>query len=267
MFDRMVGRKVTEDSSSSNTFDGEFSAPKDDIWSSHKHKPNTLPAHQKDHLDCTSRKMADLKLDYNRTVKSLRKWKHSFISNIATYQLQTSRYRLLNSRLLYHLSFLRPKADIGSLDRVTSALDDPLQFQRAAIDRVYQWSRTQNAEHALQHALAIWALIFKESEWDPGRRARFNILSIISLYHAAMVVWAYAGSHEAPSSNLPNMNSSEAKKGSARDLPIYRGNSRLLLGHFVNLFRRVTAGWSAVSSFAETVALMAKQPCPVPSSL
>jgi hypothetical protein len=42
MFDRMTGRKVTEaDSPSSNTSDGEFSAPKGEIWPSHKCKSNS----------------------------------------------------------------------------------------------------------------------------------------------------------------------------------------------------------------------------------
>jgi hypothetical protein len=211
--------------------------------------------------------MADLKLDHDRTVKSLHKWKHSFISNIKKYQLQISCYRLLNSRLLYHVSFLHLKADIGGLGCVTFGLNDLLQFHQAAINRVYQRSHTPHAKQALQHALAIWSLIFKKSEWDLGRRVKFNILNLISLYHAAMVVWAYSGSHEALSSKLLNVSGKERKEGvGPRYLPIYRGKSSVLLRCFVDLFERVTAGWSAVSSFAEWMALMGKQPCPIPSS-
>ena len=35
----------------------------------------------------------------------------------------------------------------------------------------------------------------------------------------------------------------------------------------MDLFNSVIAECSAISSFAETVALMGKQPCPIPSSI
>jgi hypothetical protein len=49
----------------------------------------------------------------------------------------------------------------------------------------------------------------------------------------------------------------EGKEGvGARHLSTYKGNSSMWLSRFVVFFNRVMAGWSAVSSFAETVALM-----------
>jgi hypothetical protein len=70
------------------------------------------------------------------------------------------------------------------------------------------------------------------------------------------------------SSNLLNVAGKEGKEGVwARHLPIYNGKSSMLLKAFVDLFNSVTAECSAINSFAETVALMGKQPCPIPSSI
>jgi hypothetical protein len=101
--------------------------------------------------------MADFKLDHDRTVKSLRKWNRSFVSNIASHQLQSPRHHLPNSRTSgcsYRPSSLRQKADFGSLDRDTPALDDPCSSTTQSFYRVYAWAHTPHAEAALQHALA-----------------------------------------------------------------------------------------------------------------
>jgi hypothetical protein len=263
LFDRMIGSKVAGSAVPADpAYDGDFSTTGRSRWMPDDGNTDTLSSPKEDRLDFTLRKMSDLRLDYDRTVKSLRKWKTSFVSNIDAQQLQTDRYRLLNSRLLYHLSFLRLKADIGSLDQIISNLSDPTQYPQVAVNRIYCWCHTTNAEQALEHALSIWSLISKESSWQQGSRARFNILSLISLYHAAMVVWAYAGAHEELSNKSLQVLS---EKSAHHDLYIYRGNLRVLLSCFADLFRTVTSGFNAVSSFAETVDLMAKHLSPVPS--
>ena len=267
LFDRMIGNKVKGEAVPTDpASDGDSSTTSSDKWTSDSGGAGEIPTTQEDDLDFTLRKMSDLKLEYGRTVQSLQKWKKSFVSSIDTRQLQTNRYRLLNSRLLYHLSFLRLKADIGSLVELTSNLSDPVQFPQAAVNRVYRWCHTKNAEQALEHAIAIWLLISKESSRPDESRAKFNISSLISLYHAAMVVWAYAGAHEALGNKSLQMSLQlSSNMNSHPDMHIYRGNSQVLLSCLSNLFWTITPGFNDKSAFAETVTQMAKQPCPVPS--
>jgi hypothetical protein len=221
--------------------------------------PVEVPMH--DHLDCSSRKMADLRLDYDRMMVFLREWKTSFIGNHSSSQLEGSRYNLLNSRLLYHLSFLRLRADLHTLDLLTTERDDfPNDERDDAVNRVWQWSKTMSAEKALQHACAIWVLVSGESTWRGGSRGRFNILCLIALHCASKVVWAYAGAHKDSQRWLLRMPAASTEF-LGPDILIFRENSQSLIECFHRLFHVITRGW--VSWFPETVMRMAKSPLPL----
>ncbi|KIM94685.1 hypothetical protein OIDMADRAFT_135684 [Oidiodendron maius Zn] len=221
--------------------------------------PVEVPTH--DHLDCFPRKMADLRLDYNRMMLFLRDWKSSFVGNQSRSQLEGSRFNLLNSRLLYHLGFLRLRADLHTLDLLTIEYGDfPTDEKEDALDRVWQWSKTMSADRALQHACAIWVLVSSESTWRGGSRARFNILCLIALHCASKVVWAYAGAHTDAQRGMLKMPAASTEF-LGPDIVIFRENSQILMECFHRLFHVITRGW--VSWFPETVMHMAKSPLPL----
>ena len=221
--------------------------------------PVEVPTH--DHLDCFPRKMTDLRLDYNRMMLFLRDWKSSFVGNQSRSQLEGSRFNLLNSRLLYHLGFLRLRADLHTLDLLTIEYGDfPKDEKEDALDRVWQWSKTMSAERALQHACAIWVLVSSESTWRGGSRARFNILCLIALHCASKVVWAYAGAHTDAQRGMLKMPAASTEF-LGPDIVIFRENSQILMECFHRLFHVITRGW--VSWFPETVMHMAKSPLPL----
>lgn len=58
------------------------------------------------------------------------------------------------------------------------------------------WTQTPSAQLATKQACMIWSIIFHESQQSKVSRARFNFLAIIGLHHAAVVIWAYANTHE-----------------------------------------------------------------------
>ncbi|PMD28921.1 hypothetical protein L207DRAFT_559721 [Hyaloscypha variabilis F] len=214
-----------------------------------------------DHLDCSSRKMADLGLDYDRMMMFLRKWKSSYVGNQSSSQLEGNRYNLLNSRLLYHLSFLRLRADLHTLDVLTTEHDE-FQYdqQEDAVRRVWEWSRTISAEMALQHSCAIWDLVSSESTWRVGSRARFNITCLIALHCASKVVWAYAGTHKNPQHGILKIAPASTELLGA-DLLIFRENSHSLMECFAGLFNVITKGW--ISWFPKAATRMADSPLPL----
>ena len=255
VFSRITGNDPMDDMSE-DEFDHEFSPVGGSTSETGEMGRFVTKEIRADHLGYSVNKMNDLRSDYSRTIHSLRKWKHSFVDNSAARSVHTNRDRLLSGRLLYHLSFLRLMGDVGILDLISSE-EIFTQNHQAARGRVYQWSRSQNAKRAVRHALAIWSLISKESSWEYGQRAKFNILSVISLYHAAVVVWVYAGSHENSTLKL--------KMDSDHDLSIDKSNSQFLMLCFEELFGKMASGWSVMSSFAKSVSQMAKQQCEVTS--
>jgi Fungal specific transcription factor domain/Fungal Zn(2)-Cys(6) binuclear cluster domain len=272
LFSRMMGKANTDPSSIlDDGTNGElFNHPtRRQSWgrASEDWIPVTSPGSpidmpMQDHLDCSSRKMADLRLDYVRMMMFLRKWKSSYVGNQSSSQLEGNRYNLLNSRLLYHLSFLRLRADLHTLDFLTTEHDD-FQYdqQEDAVRRVWEWSKTISAEKALQHSCAIWDLVSSESTWRVGSRARFNIACLIALHCASKVVWAYAGAHKNPKRGILKIAPASTELLGA-DLLIFRENSHALMECFERLFHVITKGW--MSWFPKVVTHMADSPLPLP---
>ena len=221
----------------------------------------------KDLLDCSVREMNDLKADYHRATHVLRKWKQAFTATSMSGELELvpARSSLLASRLLYHLSFVRLRADIHTFHLLAHKVvkGEPPE---TSIQSVYRWSVSRDAKVALEHACAIWSLISTETERDDETRARFNIASHISLYHAAAVVWAFAGTHDAISEASLDMGET-AGKTLRDDYRIHRGNNARLMSNFAALFKKITPAWITISSFTTTTSVMASRPFPLPPSM
>lgn len=220
---------------------------------------------RKDLLDCSLRDMHDLKSDYNRTFLVLRKWKQSFAATTMSAEIVGARSSLLASRLLYHLSFLRLKADIHTFHLLAHKLvkGDPRHTSiQTFVHSVYRWAVSRDAKVALEHACAIWSLISGETERAGQNRARFNIAAHISLYHAAAVVWAFAGTHA--SITEASLDMGETHGRSSRDeFRIHQGNNAGLMNNFVALFKKITPAWITISSFTTTLSIMASRPFPL----
>ena len=209
--------------------------------------------------------MADFKADYNRTFVALRKWKRSFAATTMSAEIIGARSSLLASRLLYHLSFVRLRADIHTFHLLTHKLvkGDAQQISiQTFVQSVYRWAASRDAKVALEHACAIWSLISSETERPSKARAKFNIASHISLYHAAAVVWAFAGTHSSVTEASLDMGETHGR--SSRDeLRIHQGNNAGLMNNFVALFKKITPAWITISSFTTTLSIMASRPFPL----
>jgi hypothetical protein len=215
-----------------------------------------------DLLDCSLRDMHDLRTDFARAFIVLRKWKQSFAATAMSAEVTEARNSLLASRLLYHLSFIRLRADIHMFHLLAHKLvrGEPHQ---PSITSVYRWARSRDAKIALEHACAIWSLISRETERREATRARFNIASHVSLYHAASVVWAFAGTHETPGDASLDMGETRGALTARTEYRIHRGNNAGLMSNFAALLKKITPAWISTSSFSTTTSVMAKCPFPL----
>ena len=222
-------------------------------------------ADQTDLLDSSIREMNDLKTDYARASLVLRKWKQSFAASTMSTEIVNARSSLLASRLLYHLSFVRLRADIHTFHLLAHKLVKGDQNQTSIqnfVSSVYRWAASRDAKVALEHACAIWSLISSETERSSQGRAKFNIASHISLYHAAAVVWAFAGTHDTISEASLDMGETRGK--STRDeFRIHRGNNAGLMSNFAALLKKITPAWITISSFTNSLSIMASRPFPI----
>jgi hypothetical protein len=75
-------------------------------------------------------------------------------------------------------------------------------------------------------------------------QARFNFIAAISLHHAAIVIWTFAGTHE-EASDLKLGSNDEAEAG----VPIVKEQSQPLMAMFVQLFDCISPAWAFRSSF------------------
>ncbi|RFU32161.1 hypothetical protein B7463_g4144, partial [Scytalidium lignicola] len=183
-----------------------------------------------DLLDYSSRRMRDLHADYYRCLAALRKWKRSFSAACIRTDILGIRNSLLASRLLYHLSFIRLNADVQKFHLLNH------QFVKSPVapelvSSVYEWASSHDAKVALEHSCAVWSLISRELKREWHLRAGFNILTHITLYHAASVVWVYAGTHPLPDGAALDMIEPPSKSSNV-DLLIRSSNLSKLMSEF-----------------------------------
>ncbi|KAF1815376.1 hypothetical protein P152DRAFT_429286 [Eremomyces bilateralis CBS 781.70] len=226
--------------------------------------PISTSALEPQSLTQTIRRMSNLREDFNRTISALSRWNQSFTSNQPIQPNMRTRSTLLAARLLYHLSFLRLRADIRSLHLLSYEIGgNQSSAYQTSVERTYKWAKSESATQALDHAIAIWRLLSEESTLDETVRAQFNLMALIALHHAAVVVWALAGIQ----SDSDPMNHQLNQYRSPTGLPISRAYSPQLLGSFAELFKAITPAWTVFSSFSETAWRMAKRSFPIPSSV
>jgi hypothetical protein len=213
-----------------------------------------------DLLDCYFRDMSDMQIDYLRCLSALRKWKRSFAATCMRTDITGVRNSLLASRLLYHLSFIRISADVQKIHLLNHQLvKGPVNAK--SLRSIYDWASSQDAKVALEHACAIWSLISREIKREEHVRAKFNILTHISLFHAACVVWVFAGTHTSPTEAALDMVETSGNS-SIDELLIHSANIPRITLDFAALLKTVTPAWMQSSSFSTTTSMMATRPFP-----
>jgi hypothetical protein len=197
-----------------------------------------------DHLLQRFRHMKELRADHERTFFALRRW-WSMFNAIRSKQLSTNdQSSITSSLLLYHLSFLRIFAPVDELHHISHHITSGKAADVDILNDVWTWSQSEQCRIAARHACKIWNVLSAECTRPLETQARFNFIAAISLHHAAIVIWTFAGTHE-EASDLKLGSNDEAEAG----VPIVKEQSQPLMAMFVQLFDCISPAWAFRSSF------------------
>jgi hypothetical protein len=197
-----------------------------------------------DHFLQRFRHMKELRADNERTFFALWKW-WSMFNAIRSKQLSPNdRSSIGSSLLLYHLSFLRIFAPIDELHHISHHITTGKVADVDILNHVWTWSQSEQCRVAARHACKIWNVLSAECARPLETQARLDFIAAISLHHAAIVIWTFAGTHE-ETSDLKLGSNDGAEVG----VPVVKEQSQHLMAMFVQLFDCISPAWASRSSF------------------
>ena len=92
------------------------------------------------------------------------------------------------------MSLLRLCAPVEAIQQVAYQLYEPSADDQLYLRRIYTWAGRNDARSAVEHACSIWHLLKSETNRPSDIVTKYNIMALISLHHAAAVIWAITGS-------------------------------------------------------------------------
>ncbi|KAJ5247510.1 hypothetical protein N7468_002493 [Penicillium chermesinum] len=131
-----------------------------------------------------------LPVQYSKISGTLERWNVSQEEFLRSFTLDP---------LLYHLWHVQVNANLDALHNLSSSdlYISGQSYLNMDLGAIALWATTESAHVALYHACRIWCLLDDEiykmrTNKTHVQKPSFNILSIISIYHAGVVIWAMA---------------------------------------------------------------------------
>lgn len=213
------------------------------------------------------RKMASMRLSIQSSIAALKKCRSSVLrdssrlSNILEMSVP-HRSSLLSCLLTYHLGFLQLNAPLDTMHKICHLTSTNNEARRdASLRQVSLWASSRDACVAVRHSTTIYSLLRSETLRAVGHRASVNFLTMIGLYHSAVVTWVYAHARDAENGN-------ESLTPAAGVLNVQSGfdqpsaNAKPSMEDFLQVFHDITPAWAARSSFSEAIMRLSKTPNP-----
>lgn len=207
---------------------------------------------QIDHLDRTSRKMRSLVSEHKRIVTALLRWKQAMTLSQLSDGRRNYRSTYLSSLILHDLSLLRLSAPLDAIQQTAYRLHEPPTPDPGLVADIFDWASTDQAVYAIKHAQSIWHMLSRETSRPQSQQAKYNILALIALHHAAVVVWAVAGTNAQTETRFVGADEDET-----RGLPLRREQTYALMIRFAELYPPITSTWGMQSSFSKMVTKLA----------
>ena len=224
-----------------------------------RHAVHPASTHE-DHLARHSRNMTTLGRRISEITVCLRKWQKGCSTDEVPTQI-TDRSSLLTSLLIYHLSFLQLHAPIEHIHDICHLPTSSTNANGLALETVRSWSKSQRAGAAARHAVRIFDLLNSEAQRDVASRASVNFLTMIGLYHSAVLLWVYSAlvkerwnDHELDTTSSQHTTQLEPVLGKQDPVPT--------MEDFVKLFSTINPAWAARSSFCAAIQRLVKKPFP-----
>jgi hypothetical protein len=217
-------------------------------------------------LASRSRQMTSLRTEHANTTSALHNWRQ-LLSTRNGELTRSDRTSLMSGLLLFHISFLRIFAPIERLHHISYRVgaETGPGPEGDVVRAVWTWSQSEHARVAAQHACVVWSLLYQECSRAEETRAWFNFLALLGLHHAAVVIWAFAGTHhggggtegEGPVLAFDGAGGAETK------MPVTSGMSRDLLMMFARLYGYISPAWSVRNSFSAAAVRLANNEFPL----
>jgi hypothetical protein len=212
------------------------------------------------HLESSTRLMADLELERRRLISALEKWEHALPLVKTFVRTKVDRSSLLSGLILFHTGYLSLYAPLRDLHQIQYHLADNRPVDPDLVTSVRQWANSRRGRLAAKHTCSIWSMIARESQGARDKRANFNLLAFAGLHHGAVILWSYAGAHDSASDKGMDA-TSLSSEASLYTIPTHPDESAKALQSFVELYDCISpARWS---SFAKAADTLANQPFPL----
>jgi hypothetical protein len=218
-----------------------------------------------DPLDFTCRSMRGLTNDFHRVTAALQKWKNALSRCQLSHPPEENRTTYLSSLILHELSSLRLCAPLDAIQQTAYQLHEPSASNQQVVSSIFQWATQASSHNAVKHAKSIWQMLARESSRPPASQAKYNILALIALHHAAVVVWAIAGTQQHVDERfVPKAFNAHPNEdhNTNQGLPLRRENTKQLMAQFADLYPSITSSWGMQSSFHKMVRKLAEYSFP-----
>lgn len=213
-----------------------------------------------DQLGPTYRQMNDLREDRCRITETLRRWEQSFTATRTTESFCKDRSSVMSSLLLLHISYLKLSAPLADLHTVAYMLVDKKPLDEKKLLALIEWAKGPEAIKAVDNVIYIWSLLNQEINRPGPDRANFNLLAFSALHHAAVVIWAFSGTHDEKDEDVDDELPQIPGSQDMSPISMQRNYTKPLLKAVVALYKRlIPRGWF---SFAAAIEHIALQPFP-----
>lgn len=207
-----------------------------------------------EHLLCGSRALKSLHDEIERVTLALVKIQHQALSEYrenSPKQNVAHRSSLLTCILVFHLASVQLHAplDLIHLTCHARAMRKPSDHggDYDAIDRLCSWVQSKDADTAVASAIRIYHLLKSETNKLQPVRAKVNFLTMVGLYHSAVVLWVRSQAKR--SGILP---SGDFVPTSPIDATQDIGPAPSI-SQFVQVFKDIQPAWAARCSFLTAI--------------
>lgn len=215
-----------------------------------------------DLLDQTTRKMSKLISDYNAIIAALKRWKAALSLSQLSHPPNTDRSAYLSGLILYELSFLRLLAPIETILQIVYRYEEVCEGH-SIINEVLEWTASPKATESVAHAQSVCQLLHAETSRPPERQAKYNILTLIAVHHAAAVTWAVIGSgqHQQDCFEVTDL------LNGSNNLTLAAENTSSIISYLASLYPKITSSRGVQSSFHKIVKRLENLVFPLTSAL
>jgi hypothetical protein len=154
-----------------------------------------------------NRQMADSLSDLDRILSAINSWKDLQPPAPHVPELRQGYQRTyLRSRVVFHSIHLRLNTPTELINELAMTGSPLCNIRPDALRKICHWSCSDHAQVALSHAQALYVLLQQAPKDPKSIQSNFDLSYVMAITHAALVLWAMAGSRGVQARGLWEVN-------------------------------------------------------------